>query len=143
MKNHKLSKNSEKNLEGVDSRLIQLIKRVLVLSEHDFGIPRDGGKRTAKRQNQLFKKVPKVTNADGYIKLSYHQSGFAFDIFIYDEHGACWGCEYKYGEVAKIFFEEFDLMTKEGIFKENEIFEWGGDFKSIKDLPHFQIRTVK
>jgi len=34
-------------------------------------------------------------------------------------------------------------MKEEGLFKENEKFEWGGDWIRFKDLPHFQITIVK
>lgn len=142
MKKFRLSRRSKKRLEEVNSKLKLLITRVLDKSPHDFGIPRHGGKRTAEEQNSLYNQVPRVTWLDGYIKLSYHQSGNAFDIFIYDEHGACWKCEFKYHEVAEIFLKEFDLMKKEGIFSENEVLKWGGHWKRFKDLPHFELRTI-
>lgn len=136
----KLSKNSKKNIEGIDSRLIKLVERSIAKSPHDFGIPSDGGFRTAQQQNNLFHKRPQVTWIDGFKKKSYHQTGKAFDIFVYDEHGACWACREKYLEISEIIKAEFALMKEEGIFKENETIEWGGDWtKRKKDLPHFQL----
>lgn len=76
---------------------------------------------------------------DGFKNKSYHQSGNAFDIFIYDEHGACWDCKEKYEEVKELFMKEFDLMKKEELFGEDENLYWGGDWR-FKDLPHFEIR---
>jgi peptidoglycan LD-endopeptidase CwlK len=137
---YKLSKNSKKNLEGVRPELITLVERVLKKSPHDFGIPKLGGKRTAEEQNSLFHKVPKLTNLDGYKKISYHQSGNAVDIFIYDEHGACWDCRDKYREVADLMKSEFILMQEEDCLFQDEFFRWGGDWKSFKDLPHFEVR---
>tara|TARA_R110000737_G_scaffold353327_1_gene404199 strand:- start:2086 stop:2532 length:447 start_codon:yes stop_codon:yes gene_type:complete len=138
----KLSKNSNKNLKNVREELIQLVKRSLVKSEHDFGIPQHGGKRTPQEQNNLFHLIPKVTQLDGFKRISYHQSGNAFDIFLYDEHGACWACVEKYKEIANIIKAEFQLMKSEGLFKENEVLRWGGDWTRFKDLPHFELRTV-
>jgi len=139
---NKLSKSSKENIKGIDSRAIQLTNRVLAKSSHDFGIPQYGGFRTAQIQNNLFHNKTRITFVDGFKKISYHQSGMAWDIFIYDEHGACWNCVEKYKEVADLFKAEFELMKEEGIFLENEELRWGGDWKRFKDRPHFEIRKV-
>tara|TARA_R110000744_G_scaffold58161_2_gene121429 strand:+ start:562 stop:987 length:426 start_codon:yes stop_codon:yes gene_type:complete len=139
MTTFKLSKNSKINIKGIDARLIKLVNRVLKLSDIDFGIPQWGGFRTPQQQNNLFHKRPKVTQLDGFKRVSYHQSGFAFDIFVYDEHGACWECRDKYVTLSKLFKAEFQAMKDEGIFSEEERFEWGGDWIRFKDLPHFQL----
>ena len=138
----RLSKNSKRNLRGVRKEILLLLHRAIKRSPHDFGVPNDGGKRTAERQGELYELRPKVTWCDGYIKLSYHQSGNAFDIFIYDEHGACWKCIHKYKEVAEIIRDEFNLMWSEGIFKEDEQIYWGGDWNN-PDRPHFEIKRIK
>ena len=140
MGNFKLSKTSKANLKGVEAELITLIERSLKKSEHDFGIPSNGGLRTAQEQNNLFHQKPRVTWLDGFKKKSYHQSGKAFDIFIYDEHGACWNCVEKYKDVANVIKAEFSLMVEEGIFDKDVVFSWGGDWTKFKDLPHFQIK---
>ena len=138
-KTYKLSKNSKKNIKDVDSRLKTLVNRVIKKSPHDFGIPGNGGFRTAQQQNNLFHQKPKVTQLDGFKNKSYHQTGNAFDIFVYDEHGACWDCKDKYKQIANLFKEEYATMKEEGIFEDAEIFAWGGDWIRFKDLPHFQI----
>ncbi len=84
-----------------------------------------------------------MTQLDGYLKKSYHQSGEALDIFVYDEHGACWKCGNKYKDIANLFKSEFDLMKREGIFCKHEFLRWGGDWSKFKDLPHFEIRTIQ
>jgi|TARA_R110000803_G_scaffold49281_1_gene102426 peptidoglycan L-alanyl-D-glutamate endopeptidase CwlK len=135
----KLSRSSKKNIKGIDKRLIDLVNRVLAKTEVDFGIPSNGGSRTAQEQNNLFHQRPKVTQLDGFKNKSYHQSGNAFDIFVYDEHGACWDCKDKYKQIADLFKEEYKIMKEESIFEDAEIFSWGGDWIRFKDLPHFQI----
>tara|TARA_R110000782_G_scaffold31601_1_gene77572 strand:+ start:710 stop:1132 length:423 start_codon:yes stop_codon:yes gene_type:complete len=140
MGNFKLSKTSKLNLKGVKAELITLVERSLKKSEHDFGIPSNGGLRTAQEQNNLFHKKPRVTWKDGFKKKSYHQSGKAFDIFIYDEHGACWNCVEKYKDVWKVLEAEFALMKQEGIFTKDENFFWGGNWIKFKDLPHFELK---
>ena len=142
MGNYKFGRSSKRNMKDVRPNLILLAERVLAKSPHDFGVPKYGGKRTAQEQNNLYHKRPKVTHLDGFKKISYHQSGNALDIFIYDEHGACWDCKSKYKEVANLFKQEFDLMKSEGLFEENEVLIWGGDWIRFKDLPHFEIRHL-
>tara|TARA_R110000764_G_scaffold157530_1_gene245411 strand:- start:93 stop:515 length:423 start_codon:yes stop_codon:yes gene_type:complete len=140
MEGNKFSRNSKKNIKGIREALIQLAERVLAKSTHDFGIPKYGGKRTPQEQNNLFHLIPKVTQLDGFNKKSYHQSGDALDIFVYDEHGACWDCKDKYKEIADLFKSEFQLMQDEGLFECEEKLIWGGDWIRFKDLPHFEIR---
>lgn len=148
MSDFKFGRSSKKNMKGVRETIIQLAERVLSKSNHDFGIPKYGGKRTPQEQNNLYHSRvngKRVTQLDGFKNKSYHQSGNALDIFIYDEHDgkmkACWSCKEKYKEVADLFKQEFDLMKSEGLFEENEILIWGGDWKRFKDEPHFEIRT--
>lgn len=141
MGEYKLSRSSNRNLKGVKDGIKQLVKRVLSKSPHDFGIPQYGGFRTAQEQNNLFYKRPSVTTLDGFIKKSYHQSGNAVDIYVYDEHGACWDCKEKYKEISEIFKSEFGLMKDEGLFLENEFLYWGGDWTRFNDLPHFEVKT--
>lgn len=135
----KLSRNSKKNIKDIDKRLIKLVNRVLKKSEIDFGIPGYGGMRTAQEQNNLFHIRPSVTQIDGFKRTSYHQTGKAFDIFVYDEHGACWDCKEKYVSLSILFKEEFVIMQNENIFEEEEKLQWGGDWIRFKDLPHFQL----
>ena len=135
----KLSRSSKKNIKDIDKRLIKLVTRVLKKSEIDFGIPGYGGMRTAQEQNNLFHIRPSVTQIDGFKRTSYHQTGKAFDIFVYDEHGACWDCKEKYVSLSILFKEEFVIMQNENIFEEEEKLQWGGDWIRFKDLPHFQL----
>ena len=148
MEEHKLSRSSKKNLSGVKKQMKELVERSLKKSEHDFGVPQYGGLRTAQEQNNLFYKIPKVTSLDGFKRKSYHQSGWAFDIFALNEDGrACWDdCKEKYLSISKVIKAEFEIMKEEGIFKANQILNWGGDWgghwKSHPDLPHFEVKTV-
>lgn len=147
--NYKFSKSSKENMKGVREGLKVLVERVLKKSPHDFGIPQYGGFRTPQEQNNLFHKRPPVTHIDGFKRKSYHQTGNAIDIFIHDEHGACWDCIEKYKEVADLMKAEFDLMKKEQEdpgdmtecwFEPDEQLYWGGDWTRFKDRPHFEIR---
>ena len=93
--------------------------------------------RTVEEQNALFNKRPKVTNAKG--GQSIHNYGLAFDIvLLYDNDGngtfeeASWSMIRDFDKDAKA-----DWMEVVNYFK-SKGWEWGGDFKSFKDNPHFQ-----
>lgn len=86
--------------------------------------------RTVEEQNALYAKGRTtagniVTNAKGTSYSSMHQWGVAFDFYRNDGKGA-----YENGDG---FFEKVGKIGKaHGL-------EWGGDWKSIKDTPHFQL----
>jgi len=87
--------------------------------------------RTFDEQNKLFLKRPKVTNARG--GKSFHNYGLAVDIvLIINGKEASWN-------MVKDFDNDnvSDWMEVVKIFKSYG-WEWGGDFKSFKDKPHFE-----
>lgn len=94
--------------------------------------------RTAAEQNALYAKgrtAPGsiVTNAKGDSYSSMHQWGVAFDFFLdmdVDKDG-------KTSDDA--FNNATGLFNKVGAIGKKIGLEWGGDWKSIKDLPHFQL----
>lgn len=86
--------------------------------------------RSIKEQNILYNQKPKVTNAKG--GQSIHNYGLAFDyVILLDKDGN--------GTFETV---EWDLKsphhkTVVDYFK-SKGYEWGGDWKSFKDYPHFQ-----
>ena len=124
----KLSKASESRLIGVDARFVRVAKRALEISKVDFGIPPDGGLRTAERQNELFKK--KASKADGYENKSYHQSGKALDVYAYVDGKASWKAEH----LAMVACAMLQAANELGVK-----LEWGGLWQNFVDMPHFQI----
>jgi peptidoglycan L-alanyl-D-glutamate endopeptidase CwlK len=86
--------------------------------------------RTPQEQAALFKKRPKVTNANAW--QSIHNYGLAFDIVIlYDNDGngsfesASWKIDDNWNKVVNYF--------------KSKGWTWGGDWKSFKDAPHFEM----
>tara|TARA_R100000544_G_scaffold20565_1_gene10000 strand:- start:11683 stop:12069 length:387 start_codon:yes stop_codon:yes gene_type:complete len=124
----KLSEKSKSRLEGVDLQLIICIEMALKVSKVDFGIPADGGIRTAKRQKELFDKG--ASKCDGYTNKSYHQTGKAFDVFAYVDGKASWQPEH----LTKVAAAILQCAVQLGIQ-----LEWGGLWKNFTDMPHFQI----
>jgi len=127
---YRLSNRSKKRLDGINSVLLAIITEGIKDSPHDFGIPRNGGLRSAEDQFFLYKKG--VSKCDGYKNKSYHQSGNAFDIYIYENGNVNWDIK-KLTEVA----EHLISVAKS---KFNTKLEWGGNWRSWKDYPHFQIK---
>ena len=124
----KLSDKSKQRREGVDPRLIEISDLAIQISVIDFGIPRDGGLRLAKRQNELFEDGK--SKADGYDKLSEHQSGNALDFYAYVDGAASWEPEHL-AMVAAAFLQAAAMLGYK--------LKWGGLWKSFKDMPHVQL----
>lgn len=129
---YRLSKRSLRRLRGVEPVLVAILVEGIKESPYDFGIPRHGGYRTESEQYLLYKQRPKVTNIDGYHRKSYHQSGRAFDIYAFVDGKATWEPKY-YKPIS-------DHLKKIAKDRFNVELEWGGDFSTFVDLPHFQIK---
>lgn len=91
------------------------------------------GTRTYDEQNALFAKRPKVTNAKG--GQSNHNFGIAWDVGIFEDGKYYEG---KPGKEDKAYLKLGELI-KEKV----KGLEWGGDWKSFVDKPHYQLATGK
>lgn len=92
------------------------------------------GTRTYAEQNALFAKRPVVTKARG--GQSNHNFGIAWDVGIFVDGQYYTGKNKKetqaYVDLSKI------IMPKMG-----KTIEWGGNWKSIVDMPHYGLLTGK
>lgn len=122
MNQYKFSLRSEKNLQGVNSDLIRLVRQALMLSEIDFGITE--GLRAIEKQKQLVKEGKSRTMN------SRHLSGHAVDIIAYPEGEVSWEFN-DYKQIANAF-KEASIQLKIPL-------EWGGDWPDFRDGPHFQL----
>lgn len=138
---YKLSKRSLSRLEKVNPILIAIFVDAVRECPYDFGIPNNGGYRTKADQNLLYRRG--VSQKDGYLKKSYHQSGNAIDIYAYINGVASWNkdiLEDISKHVRKIATERYNISLI-----------WGGDWdndgirvdndndESFFDGGHFQI----
>lgn len=112
----------------VDPALIQIAELAIKISKIDFGIPNDGGFRTADQQYKLA--VAGKSKCDGYKVKSFHQKGKALDFYAYVDGKASWD-EYHLAMIATAFLQAASLMGHR--------LEWGGNFKNFKDFPHVQL----
>lgn len=125
---YKLSKKSLSKLEGVHPDLVKVVKRAIELTECDFTITE--GLRTKARQAQLLKEKKTTTSN------SRHLTGHAVDLaaWVIPEGSAkgtiSWDWKY-YHQIA-------DAM-KQAAKELNVSIQWGGEWKSFKDGPHFEL----
>jgi peptidoglycan L-alanyl-D-glutamate endopeptidase CwlK len=91
------------------------------------------GTRTYAEQDVLFKKRPKVTNARG--GQSNHNFGIAWDIGIFEGGKFFTGATKKEQKA----YDDLGALIKSKVSG----LEWGGDWKSFKDKPHYQLAVGK
>lgn len=124
----KLSEKSKQRREGVDPRLVEISDLAIQITVVDFGHHTDAGKRTAERQNELY--LDGKSKADGYNKLSRHQSGKALDFYAFVDGKASWDTEHL-AMVAAAFLQAASILGYK--------LKWGGLWKSFKDYPHVEL----
>ncbi|WP_231101100.1 M15 family metallopeptidase [Streptobacillus moniliformis] len=140
---YKFSNASYNKMENIHPKLVRLMEKVIANSPYDFKITQ--GVRTAEYQNKLYQqgrtiKGNIVTNCDGYIKKSNHQIkssgyGHAIDICLYIPNET---------NIEKLY-DVSKLTAIANVFKKFAIdrglnVSWGGDWKSFKDYPHFELK---
>lgn len=117
-----LSPRSEKNLVGVHDKLQAVVRLAATITEVDFIITE--GLRTLERQKELFAKGASQTMN------SKHLTGHAVDLAAVIGSEARWDWPL-YHKLAKAMKQAAaDLGVK---------ITWGGDWRSFKDGPHFEI----
>ena len=118
----RLGNRSLSRLNGVDEDLVNVVKRAIEITEIDFTVLE--GMRTKERQAKLFKSGASQTMN------SRHLIGQAVDLGAYVDGQVSWDWPlyYKIADAMKQAASELGVnMT------------WGGDWKSFKDGPHYQI----
>lgn len=113
---------SESNLIGVHPDLVKVVRRALELTPIDFKVIE--GVRTLERQRQLVKAGASQTLN------SRHLTGHAVDIVPLPDGKVSW--EWKY------FYPMVDAM-KQAAAELGIAVEWGGNWTTFKDGPHFQL----
>ena len=118
---NKISKRSIDNLKGIDPRLAVIIGMALARGNVDFTITE--GLRTKERQYKL------VQEGKSKTMNSKHLTGKAVDFIPYPFHG--WNDTESFRAVG----EELKRIAEFLGYK----CQYGGDWKSFKDFPHFQL----
>lgn len=117
-----LGSRSLSRLEGIHPDLVRVVKRAATMSDLDFTVLE--GLRTLARQKQLF-----AQRATRTMK-SRHLDGHAVDLAPMLDGQVSWDWPL-YHRLAKI--------VKDAAAYESVAIEWGGDWRSFKDGPHWQL----
>ena len=119
---YKLGNRSKNNLQGIHPHLVAVVERAIIITEQDFTVIE--GLRTKERQRQLVRKgASKTMN-------SRHLTGHAVDIAPWVDGTVSWDWDHFYPIATAM----------KSVARELQIpIEWGGDWVSFKDGPHWQL----
>lgn len=122
MSGFKLSARSEERLTGVHYDLVKIVRRAIEITAVDFMVVE--GLRTIERQRQLV--------AQGFSKTlrSRHLTGHAVDLAPLLDGEPRWDWP---------GFHPIATAMKGAATQLNIPVEWGGDWKSFRDGPHWQL----
>lgn len=118
----KLGNASQQRLIGVHPDLVMVVQRAIAISPVDFTVLE--GLRTLERQKELF--------ATGKSKTmrSRHLTGHAVDLAPWVNNAISWDWE-QYHKLAP--------AVKQAALDVGVPIEWGGDWTTFKDGPHWQL----
>lgn len=132
-------------MDGVHPDIKMTFVEALKVSPIDFGIPSDGGVRTAYRQHEMFIDPRIETKCDGYKNISNHQIrtgdyyGNALDLYAYVNSKASWD-KSQLALIAGVILSTNKRLLEEGIISIE--LRWGGEFGSNTfngwDKPHYE-----
>ena len=118
----KLSQKSLDRMSGVHQDLVDVVKRAIEITEVDFTVLE--GVRSIARQEQLVK-----AGASQTMK-SRHLTGHAVDLGAMVNGSVRWDWP---------LYDKIALAMKAAAIELQVSIEWGGDWRSFKDGPHFQL----
>ena len=117
-----LGERSRQRLEGVHPDLVQVVERAIQITPVDFTVLE--GLRTIQRQQELL-----ASGATTTLK-SRHLTGHAVDL------GALVGGKVRWDWPL---YHKIAAAVKQAAKEVGVPIEWGGDWKTFKDGPHYQL----
>ena len=119
---YRLGKRSKQRLEGLHKDLVAVVERAIEITEVDFTVLE--GMRTLTRQKELVAKGASTTLN------SRHLTGHGVDLGAYVDGAERWDWPlyYKIADAMKQAAKELEVDV-----------DWGGDWKSFPDGPHYQL----
>jgi peptidoglycan LD-endopeptidase CwlK len=121
-----LNDRSIKALQGVHLDLVRVVYKAAEISEVDFIVTE--GLRTVERQKKL------VAAGASKTMHSRHIHGFAVDLAAVVDGDVRWDWP---------LYRRLAEAMKEAAYIEGVPLEWGGDWLSFKDGPHFQLPSSR
>ena len=117
-----LSKKSRDRLAGVHPDLVKVVERAIEITEIDFAVLE--GVRSKTRQEQLVKAGASQTMR------SRHLTGHAVDLGAYVAGSIRWDWP---------LYHKLAVAVKQAAAELQVPIEWGGDWTTFKDGPHWQL----
>lgn len=117
-----LSERSKRRLQGVHPDLVKVVERAIQITDTDFTVLE--GLRTKARQAEL------VASGASQTMNSRHITGHAIDLGAYVAGQVRWDWP---------LYDKIAATMKKAASEVGVPIEWGGDWKSFKDGPHFQL----
>lgn len=117
-----LNERSKTNLLGVNQKLVQVVEKAYEITKIEFIVTE--GLRTIMRQKQLFDKGLSKTMK------SKHLVGRAVDLAPLVDGRVSWDWP--------AFYPMAEAM-KQAAKELNVVIVWGGDWRTFKDGPHFEL----
>lgn len=131
---YQLGTKSRNRLYGVHADLVAVVEKAITITKQDFSVGE--GLRSETRQRQL------VDSGKSTTMNSRHLTGHAVDLLPYPFNGDVdkdgipniedWDQYYPIADAMKLAAEELGVDL-----------EWGGDWRSFPDGPHFQLSWEK
>ena len=125
---YKLSERSLDRLKGVHPTLVDIVKRAIEISEIDFMVVE--GLRTLEKQKEYYNNGASTTMNSKHLKQS-DGFGHAVDLAPIKDGKIDWNNIKQFQMVAK--------AMKQAAKEFNTPIVHGGDWKTFKDYPHYQI----
>ena len=123
---YSLSKASEAKLKGVHPDLVKVIRRAIKITPVDFRVTE--GLRTVARQRQL------VAAGASKTMNSRHITGHAIDVVALVDGKVRWDWP---------LYHKIAAAIKQAAKELGVAITWGGDWKTFKDGPHFELNWKK
>ena len=119
---YRLGNRSKERLEGVHPDLVKVVERAIEITEVDFTVLE--GLRSLTRQKAL-----KLRGASTTLR-SRHLTGHAVDLGAFVDGGVRWDWP---------LYHKLAEAMKQAALELKVDMEWGGDWKSFPDGPHYQL----
>ena len=124
---YNLSANSLDRLIGLHPDLVKIVERAIEITDIDFSVGE--GLRSITRQKELYQQGATTTMN------SRHLTGHAVDLIALDKDGkVSWNWKY---------YHLLAVAMKQAAKDVGVSIEWGGDWKTFKDGPHYQLPWSK
>lgn len=119
---NRFSQRSRENLRGVHADLVIVVTTALMTSPLDFVVTE--GVRSRARQEQL------VNSGASKTMNSRHLTGHAVDLAVWLDGSIRWDWT---------LYDRLAVHVKDAAALHGIPIEWGGDWQSFRDGPHFQL----